>query len=45
MKTHPTTNCKHETTEKRFVGYLFTEEMFAMFCTQCNQKLSNEQAG
>lgn len=39
MKTHPN-KCNHEQTEKRFVDYLFTEELFAMFCKTCNKQIT-----
>lgn len=43
MKTHPT-NCQHEQTEKRFVDYLFTLELFATFCKHCNEQLTEPNA-
>lgn len=44
MKTHPTTNCQHTETEKRFVDYHFTVELFATFCKECNKQLTEPKA-
>lgn len=32
--------CPHTETEKRFVDYLFTLELYAIFCKKCNKQLS-----
>lgn len=39
MITHQTTNCEHQRTEKRFVDYHFTLELYAIFCKKCNKQL------
>jgi len=33
--------CSHLATEKRFIGYQFTEELFANYCKVCNKRLSS----
>lgn len=40
MKTHPSTNCIHAETEKRFVGYHFTLELYAKFCKHCDVQIT-----
>lgn len=44
MKTHQLTKCTHTETEKRFVDYHFTIELFANFCKQCNKQLTKPVA-
>lgn len=44
MKTHQPTNCQHTETERRFVGYHFTLELYAVFCKQCNEQITEPQA-
>lgn len=32
--------CEHTETEKQFIDYHFTEELFATFCKQCDKQLT-----
>lgn len=36
--------CNHLTTENRFIGYLFTLELFATFCKCCGKQITEAKA-
>ena len=37
-------NCLHVSTERRFVGYHFTLELYAKFCKHCNVQITDPKA-